>query len=85
MYLDDGISRDSAPSHEYVPETSVSAGYGTAHDLGPGFVDPKAHSRFCHVKISQVSPPLPSTLPPSNSFLFPRARPTDPRRRKQPG
>jgi len=56
MYLDDGISRDSAPSHDYVPDTSVShgAGYGTAHDLAPGLIDPKARSYFSHVKISQV-------------------------------
>lgn len=55
MYLDDGISRDSAPSHDYVPETAVGSGYGTAHDLVPGLIDPKAHSYFTHVKISQVS------------------------------
>ena len=56
MYLDDGISRDSAPSHDYVPDASVShgGGYGTAHDLAPGLVDPKARSHFCHVKITQV-------------------------------
>lgn len=59
MYLDDGISRDSAPSHDYVPETSVEEGYGTSHDLVEGLVDPKAHSCFCHVKISQVSFPPP--------------------------
>lgn len=60
MYLDDGISRDSAPSHDYVPETAVESGYGTAHDLVPGLIDPKAHSYFTHVKISQV-PSLPIT------------------------
>lgn len=55
MYLDDGISRDSAPGREYVPATSVGYGYGTARDLIDGLLDPKAQSRFCHVKISQVS------------------------------
>ncbi|KAK5651788.1 hypothetical protein OQA88_11655 [Cercophora sp. LCS_1] len=53
MYLDDGISRDSAPSHNYVPETSAGKGYGAARDLCEGLVDPKAESKFCHVKVSQ--------------------------------
>ncbi|KXX73549.1 Alpha-glucosidase 2 [Madurella mycetomatis] len=53
MYLDDGISRDSAPGHEYVPETYAGHGYGTAHTMIGGLVDPKAKSRFCQVKISQ--------------------------------
>lgn len=75
MYLDDGISRDSAPSHEYVPEASVSAGsgYGTAHDLTPGLVDPQARCHFCHVKISQVSP-----LPPPCAPAFPLFPPPPP-------
>lgn len=66
MYLDDGISRDSAPGHgHYVPETFAGSGYGTittARDFTNGLVDPKAQSRFCHVKISQVSCLLPPTL-----------------------
>lgn len=54
MYLDDGISRTSAPSHDYVPATSDrTGGYGIAHDLVPALTDPKAHSAFVHVKISQ--------------------------------
>lgn len=53
MYLDDGISRDSAPGKEYVPETSQSSGYGTAHGMLDGLIDSKAHSAFCHVKIIQ--------------------------------
>lgn len=54
MYLDDGISRTSAPSHDYVPTTSTrTGGFGVAHDLVPALTDPKAHSAFVHVKISQ--------------------------------
>jgi len=60
MYLDDGISRDSAPSHDYVPEISTASGFGKTHDLTDDIVDPKAKSQFCHVKISQVRFPSPS-------------------------
>lgn len=56
MYLDDGISRQSAPSHDYVPATSSrTGGYGIAHDLVPALIDPKAGSAFVHVKISQTT------------------------------
>ena len=69
MYLDDGISRDSAPGHGYyVPETFAGPGYGivsTTRDVTDGLVDPKAQSRFCHVQISQVSFLLSPTF-----FLF---------------
>ena len=78
MYLDDGISRDSAPSHDYVPEASAGSGYGRAHDLVPGLIDPKARSHFCHVKIAQVST---LTVAPPSHFI---SALTDLTRRQQP-
>ncbi|KAK0716079.1 alpha-1,4-glucan lyase [Lasiosphaeris hirsuta] len=53
MYLDDGISRESAPSHEYFLGKSAGSGYCIAHDLIMGLADEKAKSQFCHIKISQ--------------------------------
>ena len=50
MYLDDGISRDSAPS-EHVPQLGQT--YGVAHNF-QGICDTKAADKYCHVQIEQV-------------------------------
>jgi hypothetical protein len=55
MYLDDGISRDSAPrSHVAQPAVASNATFGIIHKLD-GIGDEKAADKYCHVSVRQVS------------------------------
>jgi len=55
MYLDDGISRDSAPKlHVMEPAVVSNVAFGTLHKLD-GIGDEKAADKYCHVSVHQVS------------------------------
>lgn len=55
MYLDDGISRDSAPNI-HVPDTIVggASSSGVATQELHGLGDEKAADMYCHVLVEQV-------------------------------
>ena len=63
MYLDDGISRDSAPCH-YVPHTITGevSRYGVATQDLHVLCDEKAADKYCHVLVEQVKCRLTSLL-----------------------
>lgn len=52
MYLDDGTSRESAPS-VHVPVPHVGGGFGVPSNL-KGIGDELAADKYCQVTISQV-------------------------------
>ena len=56
MYLDDGVSRDSAPNNAYLSALSVNdANHPDRVRLNQAFGDQEAKGRFRHVRVSQVT------------------------------